>query len=78
MPLVLEKYKGFKLPEGDSSPEAPIWTRVHKWILAASSRPSVLATTSDAEQYFKVYERYALNTANSAVARATRAGEPLP
>jgi glutathione S-transferase len=78
MPLVLEKYKGFTLPEGTSSSEGKIWTRIHKWITATSSRPSVLATTSDAEQYFKVYERYARNTANSAVARATRAGEVLP
>lgn len=78
MPLVLEKYKGFKLPSSSSSSEDKVWKRVHEWIKAATSRPSVIATTSDEEQYFKVYERYARNTANSAVARATRAGESLP
>ena len=78
MPLVLEKYKGFKLPEGSSSEEGKIWTRIHKWIEATESRRSVIATRSEEEQYFKVYERYAKNTANSMVARATRAGENLP
>jgi len=78
MPLVLKKYKGFELPSGSSDEQGRIWQRIHNWIDAAVSRPSVVATTSDAEQYFKVYERYATNTANSAVARATRAGENLP
>ena len=78
MPMVLEKYKGFRLPAGSTSEEGKIWQRIHKWIEATISRPSVVATKSDEEQYFKVYERYARNTANSAVARATRAGEGLP
>jgi glutathione S-transferase len=78
MPMVLEKYKGFKLPSESSSEEGKIWRRIHEWIEATISRPSVIATKSDEEQYFKVYERYAKNTANSAVARATRAGENLP
>jgi glutathione S-transferase len=79
MPLVLEKYKGFTLPVGDvSSEEGKLWLRIHKWISATESRRSVVATRSDEEEYFKVYERYARNTANSLVARATRAGEALP
>jgi glutathione S-transferase len=78
MPHVLEKYKGFKLPPGSDTEEGRLWKRIHEWIDATISRPSVVATTSDEHQYFKVYERYARNTANSAVARATRAGEPLP
>jgi glutathione S-transferase len=78
MPMVLEKYKGFSLPIGSASEEGKIWQRVHTWIKAVMARPSVVATKSDEEQYFKVYERYARNTANSAVARATRAGEGLP
>jgi glutathione S-transferase len=78
MPFVLEKYKGFKLPPGSASEDGKIWERIHKWIDTTTSHPSVIATTSDEEQYFKVYERYAKNTANSAVARATRAGESLP
>jgi glutathione S-transferase len=78
MPLVLEKYKGFKLPPGSESEEGKIWARIHEWIDATISRPSVVATTSDEQEYFKVYERYARNTANSAVARATRDGQPLP
>jgi glutathione S-transferase len=78
MPLVLEKYKGFKLPKGSTSEEGIIWQRIHEWIAATVFRESVIATTSDEQEYFKVYERYARNTANSAVARATRAGENLP
>ena len=78
MPTVLEKYKGFRLPTDSTSEEAKIWQRIHKWIEATISRPSIIATKSDDEHYFKVYERYARNTANSAVARATRAGESLP
>lgn len=78
MPLVLEKYKGFNLPSGSSSEEGKIWERIHQWIKSTISHPSVVATTSDKEQYYKVYERYARNTANSGVARATRAGESLP
>ena len=78
MPLVLAKYKGFKLPPGSDTEEGKIWRRIHAWIDATLSRESVVATKSDEEQYFKVYERYALNTASSAVARATRAGEKLP
>ena len=78
MPMILEKYKGFKLPPGSDSEEGIIWERIHKWIDATISRESVLATRSDEEQYFKVYERYARDIANSAVARATRAGESLP
>lgn len=78
MPLILEKYKGFKLPSGSNSNEGKIWQRIHKWIDATVSRESVVATTSDEVQYFRVYERYARNTSKSAVARATRAGESLP
>jgi glutathione S-transferase len=78
MPLVLEKYKGFKLPLGSSSEDGKVWQRIHKWMYATVSRKSVVATTSDETEYFKVYGRYARNTANSAVARATRAGESLP
>jgi glutathione S-transferase len=78
MPLVLEKYKGFKLPKGSTSEEGITWQRIHEWIAATVSRKSVIATTSEEQEYFKVYERYARNTANSAVARATRAGENLP
>ena len=79
MPLVLEKYKGFTLPTGDpSSEEGQVWLRIQRWIFATESRRSVIATRSDKEQYFNVYERYARNTANSLVARATRAGEVLP
>jgi hypothetical protein len=78
MPVVLEKYKGFKLPIGSSSEQGKIWQRIHEWISACLTRKSVVATKSDETEYFKVYERYARNTANSAVARATRAGESLP
>ena len=78
MPLVLQKYKGFTLPKGPNSGNEKLWDRIHEWIDATISRKSVIATTSDEEEYFKVYERYARNTANSAVARATRAGENLP
>ena len=78
MPLVLERYKGFKLPAASSTEEGKIWGRIHEWNEATTSRPSVVATRSDDEEYFKVYERYARNTADSQVARATRAGVSLP
>jgi glutathione S-transferase len=78
MPMVLARYKGFKLPPASSTEEGQIWARIHEWIEATTSRPSVVSTRSDDEEYFKVYERYARNTADSAVARATRAGISLP
>jgi glutathione S-transferase len=79
MPLVLEKYKGLTLPPGSSdSEEGKLWQRIQNWIAATETRRSVVATRSDEDEYFKVYERYARNTANSLVAIATRTGEALP
>jgi glutathione S-transferase len=76
---VLEKYKGLTLPSGSSdSEEGKLWQRLQNWIAMTETRKSVIATRSDEDQYFKVYERYARNTANSLVAIATRTGEALP
>ena len=77
--LVLKHYRGFELPrsnerEGDEG----IWERFAKWEDAALARKSVQRTISDPERYLGVYKRYAENTTQSEVAKATRAGKRLP
>jgi glutathione S-transferase len=77
--LVLKQYRGFELPRsGEREGEEGIWERFAKWEDAALARQSVQRTTSDPERYIGVYKRYADNTTQSEVAKATRAGKPLP
>ena len=69
-PLILKEYKDFEIPSGGSK----TWDRWSKWLEAAKQRPSVVETTSEAEHYRQILERYANNTAQSEAARETRAG----
>jgi glutathione S-transferase len=73
---VMKKYRNFEIPtEGG---EDNIWARFKTWGDAVLSRESVKATVSDEERYIQVYKRYAENVTQSEVAKATRAGKPLP
>lgn len=73
---VMKKYRNFELPtEGGKD---GIWGRFKVWEDAVLNRESVKATSSDEERYFEVYKRYAENTTQSEVAKATRAGKSLP
>lgn len=73
---VMKKYRKFELPT--SGGEGDIWLRFKQWEDAVLSRPSVKSTSSDEAKYFEVYKRYAENTTQSEVAKATRAGKALP
>lgn len=73
---VMRKYRNFELPT--SGGEGDVWVRFRQWEEAATKRESVKVTTSDEEQYFHVYKRYAENTTQSEVAKATRGGKALP
>lgn len=73
---VMKKYRNFSLPtEGGTD---NVWGRFKTWEEAVVNRESVKNTSSDEERYFEVYKRYAENTTQSEVAKATRAGKPLP
>ncbi len=66
-------------PEGVQGLRNPFWgiqdmDRWSKWLEAAKQRPSVVETTSEAQHYQQILERYANNTAQSEAARETRAG----
>ncbi|KAK1758678.1 glutathione S-transferase [Echria macrotheca] len=58
--------------------EKKIWERWDVWFDAVTNRQSVRDTWSDEEDYVKAYRRYAENTTQSEVAKATRAGRSLP
>lgn len=73
---VMRKFRNFELLTSEG--EGDVWVRFKQWEEAATTRESVKLTTSDEEQYFHVYKRYAENTTQSEVAKATRAGKALP
>ena len=73
-PSVLKKYRNFELPTQGTEE----WDRFKVWEDAVVHRESVKKTASDEEKYFHVYKRYAENTTQSEVAKATRAGKALP
>ncbi|KAK3372362.1 glutathione S-transferase, partial [Podospora didyma] len=55
-----------------------VWERWRRWFAAIVERPSVKETWSKDEQYVAAYKRYADDTTQSQVAKATRAGKSLP
>lgn len=77
---VFDEFKhGLGLPaEGAGGSDEAIWARWRKWLAAVESRKSVKETTSETEHYLPIYKRYADNTAQSELARATRAGRGVP
>ncbi|KAL1870012.1 hypothetical protein VTK73DRAFT_2821 [Phialemonium thermophilum] len=55
-----------------------VWARWEKWFDAIVERESVRRTWSDDDKYVDVYKRYAENTTQSEVGKATREGGKLP
>jgi glutathione S-transferase len=74
---IIDHYKpgGVGVPEQG---EDEVWKRWQKWLKAITERKSVLDTSSDGERYLLAYKRYAEDTTDSEVARATRLGTRLP
>lgn len=64
--------------EGRGGKDEAIWARLRKWMKALEERPSIRDTTSEKEFYLPIYQRYADNTAQSELAKATRKGRGVP
>ncbi|KAL4898316.1 thioredoxin-like protein [Aspergillus ambiguus] len=80
---VLDHFKpgGLGIPaEGQAATPADeeVWKRWRTWLWAVEARRSVRETTSETEFYLPIYRRYAENTAQSELAKATRAGRGVP
>ncbi|TGJ88331.1 hypothetical protein E0Z10_g421 [Xylaria hypoxylon] len=73
---IFDEFKGgLGIPEkGDEER----WDRWHVWLAAVKERKSVKKTTSDREHYFPLFKRYADDSAQSELAKATRAGRGVP
>lgn len=70
---------GVGIPEpGRGGADEAAWVRWRAWLGALKARDSVRATTSDTDHYLPIYRRYADNTAQSELAKATRAGRGVP
>jgi len=79
--FLIEHYKpgGLGIPaEGEGGEDEEIWKRWRVWAKAVEGRRSVKETTSDKDMYVHVYQRYAEDTTQSQVSKATRAGRGLP
>jgi len=77
---VFEHFKGgVGIPtEGEGGESEAVWARLRKWKAAVEERPSVRDTTSERERYLPIYQRYADDTAQSEMAKASRAGRGVP
>jgi glutathione S-transferase len=78
---LIDHYKpgGLGIPEeADRGHDQEVWARWEMWYQAIINRDSVLATWSEDQDYIAVYKRYAENTTQSEVAKATRRGGRLP
>ncbi len=74
---VFDHFKqGLGIPEG--ADEDAVWSRFGKWLRALEQRPSIKNTTSEREHYLPIYQRYADDTAQSELAKATRQGKGVP
>ncbi|EAW08031.1 putative fructosamine kinase [Aspergillus clavatus NRRL 1] len=73
------KTGGLGIPaEGQEGEDKAVWQRWRKWLRAVEEREGVKATTSEKGHYLPIYTRYAENTAQSELAKATRAGTGVP
>lgn len=69
---ILQHYRNFEIPHDNR------FERFYQWLDAASSRPSVAATTPEPAKIKERYAQYADNTAQSEVADAIRKGTAFP
>ncbi|OAP54836.1 hypothetical protein AYL99_11284 [Fonsecaea erecta] len=78
--FLFDVYKGgIGVPEeGKAGDDEGVWQRWRKWAKAVGERESVLDTLSERDQYVEAYRRYAEDTTQSEVAKATRSGRGLP
>ncbi|KAL2016579.1 hypothetical protein VTK56DRAFT_3280 [Thermocarpiscus australiensis] len=79
--FLIDYYKpgGVGIPaKGERGEDEEVWARWEQWFEAAVNRESVKATWSDEEMYIKAYKRYADDTTQSEVGKATRQGRSLP
>ncbi|KAI1756758.1 putative glutathione S-transferase [Xylaria castorea] len=77
---VFDEFKGgLGIPEkGAGGQDEERWERWRVWLAAVNERDSVKKTTSDREHYRPIYKRYADDTAQSELAKATREGRGVP
>lgn len=77
---VFDVFKGgLGIPtKGAGGPDEDTWSRWRSWLAAIEARQSVTNTTSEKEHYLPIYKRYADNTAQSELAKATRSGRGVP
>ncbi|KAK4497460.1 hypothetical protein PRZ48_011911 [Zasmidium cellare] len=77
---IFDHFKGgLGIPaEGQGGEDEALWTRFRKWTKALEERPSIKNTTSEREHYLPIYQRYADDTAQSELAKATRTGRGVP
>ena len=70
---VFEHFKG-----GLEMGKDKVGDRWGRWLNAMQGRESVVSTTSERKHYLPIYERYANDTAQSELAKATREGRGVP
>jgi len=77
---IFDHFKGgLGIPaEGEGGDDEKVWARWRKWVSAVEDRKSIRDTTSEKEHYLPIYKRYADNTAQSELAKATRQGRGVP
>lgn len=70
---VFDHFKG-----GANVPKDGWGKRWATWLEAIEKRESVVNSTSEREHYVPIYQRYADDTAQSELAKATREGKGVP
>jgi len=70
---VFDYFKG-----GLGTPKGGVWDTWGKWLRVMEKRESVVDTTSERQHYLPIYQRYADDTAQSELAKATREGKGVP
>jgi glutathione S-transferase len=79
--FLIDHYKpgGVGIPKkGERGEDEEVWARWDEWFGAAVERDSVKATWSEDDKYIEAYKRYAEDTTQSEVGKATRQGRILP